>query len=829
MASGNTKSILSDLKKSFELQQRLNKGLKEYRDVLKEIKGLNKNIEFLKSSLVKQSIKEREATDELRTILRSRATYTRAEIKAAIERVKQERKNLVVIRDEIRAQKELLGIYEEQVKQVSKLGLAFQGTAKDLKGMSKGVTFIYNKLGSLDLFKFQKAIKSSALQMGILSSQSGFFSKRIQDVAMNTVEFGFDIENVAQMQTAYSDSLGRTVVMGQDAAESMAAMAKSTGLGSDGAGELAANMDMIGYSAKQTAGYVEQVMNDATSMGLNSTKVIKNIASNIKILNKYNFKNGAKGLAKMAEATTKMGVSLDMVSGMADKLFDIDGAVEMSAQLQVLGGEWSKLADPFKLMYMARNDMEGLTTSIINATKASAKFNAATGEFDISGLEMQRLRKIAEATGLDFQQLAQSAKEAAKFSKIDTQINFKADDATKQFIENTAMFDQKSGGYTIEINGNPKLLSALNDSDKEILQNQAKERENMKERAKSARSFDEVINNTITMFKQLLLPFLDTLTKDLGPRIDSFVKSFKENKWGEKIQQFASSVASFVGGIAEFIFKHPIWTVALFGVFEAAKWFANGLALRAGFNSAGGMGGAGGGGFLGMGGKMGKGMGGLLGGGMIGGINALGSSSTGEAIGNVAGGGIGGVLGSLFLSEFLGPLGTMLGAQAGSWLGGKLGSLFSDNQSSNTQPVGMNDGILKFDTNKKQINDGVVKFNPNDKFTKVDDGTMIAGTNVNGNKELAKILSSSAPQIQNKNSLIGNSQSGNVNYVNNKPSDIKVNLSDLNLNGVIELKIDNLTNKELGVELLKDPSFIRNISKMVNIATESAISGTKKA
>jgi len=35
---------------------------------------------------------------------------------------------------------------------------------------------------------------------------------------------------------------------------------------------------------------------------------------------------------------------------MADKLFDVEGAVDMSAQLQVMGGAWAKLADPFKLM-----------------------------------------------------------------------------------------------------------------------------------------------------------------------------------------------------------------------------------------------------------------------------------------------------------------------------------------------------------------------------------------------------------------------------------------------------------------------------------------------
>lgn len=41
------------------------------------------------------------------------------------------------------------------------------------------------------------------------------------------------------------------------------------------------------------------------------------------------------------------------------------------------------------------------------------------------------------------------------------------------------------------------------------------------------------------------------------------------------------------------------------------------------------------------------------------------------------------------------------------------------------------------------INDGVVKFNPRDKFMRVNDSTMIAGTNVDGNRQLARSINNS--------------------------------------------------------------------------------------
>jgi hypothetical protein len=51
----------------------------------------------------------------------------------------------------------------------------------------------------------------------------------------------------------------------------------------------------------------------------------------MKLLNKTNFKDGVKGLEAMGKLATKLGVKMDF-AGMSDKLWDIEGAVDMSAQ-----------------------------------------------------------------------------------------------------------------------------------------------------------------------------------------------------------------------------------------------------------------------------------------------------------------------------------------------------------------------------------------------------------------------------------------------------------------------------------------------------------------
>lgn len=825
-STNEAKNLANAIQQGLEIQKNLNKDSAEYFKYLKKVKDLTKTINKLKEEEIKiatRILKIREALE----------TLNEDDKKVALTAIKNEKETLALLEKQRAELERSRKVIAEQLKDANQIKVIFKSTGDDLKAIGKGLKSVYNFLGISDVFKMTKAIKTSALQMGILSNQSKSFSQGIQAAALDTVQYGEGIQEIAKIQSTYSDELGRTVELGKEGAKALAAMAVSTGLGEEGAGKLAADFDMVGLSAKRTADYIEQTMNDSHELGLNSSKVIKTISSNVKLLNKYNFKDGIKGLAKMAESVTKMGVSMDLVAGMSDKIFDIEGAVEMSAQLQVLGGEWSKLADPFKLMYLARNDMEGLTNSIINATKASATFNKRTHEFDISALEMQRLRKVAEATGLNFEELAQSAKNAAKFAAIKKQISYTFDEKTTKFIESTAMLDEK-GQAQIKVGATTKYLNALTDSDKSELQKYAAQKEDMETRAKESQTLDELWKNTVTMGKQLLIPLVSALNDKLYPIMDKLITRLKDPKLIDGIIKFSEGIANFVGGVANFVMKFPkisgAMVAALFGVFEIGKWYLNGLALGKGFNSvasAGGGGGIGGGGaangkgsFMGLskGGKLSTAMGGGIGGAVVGGLNALGSDSVGEGVGNVVGGIIGGAAGTL-LDEFIGPYGTILGAQIGSWLGGKVGGLFAG-------------GGNNANGEKQQVNpvqDGIIKFDQKDKFMKVNDSTMVAGTDKNGNKDLANAINGgNIPEIPNKNSLMNTAKRGNITppvQMPPSPAALTINFGELKFGGSIELKMGQNGSPELGKQLLNTPGFIRDISKMIHMETASAVAG----
>jgi hypothetical protein len=643
------------------------------------------------------------------------------------------------------------------------------------------------------------------------------------------------------MQADYSSEMGTMLSLTDSTNQAMAELAKGTVLGGDGASKLVGEMGLIGKSAEETRDYIQQTMNDAHKMGLNASKVLKNIQSNIKLLNKYNFKDGSKGLASMAQSATKLGLDMNLVTTMADKLFDIEGAVEMSAQLQVMGGEWAKLADPFKLMYMARNDMDALFKSVVNATKGIARLNKEGTEFEIPALEKQRLRKVAEQTGLSFEDLAASAKNAARFANISGQISIDVDPDTKEFISTTAKLN--NGKASIEINGSEKLLDALNQQDISQLKAIAADKKSLRDRAKDSQNFDDALKNTISLFKTAMLPVVEGLNETLIPLVrDMFAdKHFKQDlaDLGKRIGNFVAGVSSVIKTVGEIaVALGPTGTLAtmLIGgaLFEAGKWYANGVALGTGFNtvaSAGGGAPTGIGGFFKGGSKLMKYGGGALGGGLVGGIDAMNSDSVAEGAGNVIGGAIGGALGTLIPIP---GIGTMIGGFLGSKLGGWIGK----------QVDGTNDGYFESPVHDGHFDGlgpdfskgrGIIQ---GGKITPIDDGYFESpvhdghfdGLGPDFSKGRGIIQGGKITPIDNKDDLIAAKPKGVIDNVmsNTTPKELTIKFGEIKFGGSIVLtNPGNNLNVDLSQDLLKNQEFIRNITKMIHIEATKAINGGK--
>ncbi len=589
--------MADDIRKQLEEEARLRKLISEsaaeYLKLLKDIKAMHKNIAAIERERLKKEELIAELTRAQNDAILAGNTAERDRIQALIdlERVKKK-----ILEDELDTLNQTLKTMTNIAKETSKIGksLAFLTQAKnDVAAIVKTVQFGYGKMKSwAGLFDMDKSLRMASLSMGVLDKRGKIFRENIKGAASSTIDFGEGIKELGQLQASYSEDLGRSPILGEDSLKAIGALSVATTLGAEATSQMLTDFELQGMSAKSTAKFIEDTMNDASKTGLNATKVIKTIQQNMKLLNKYNFKGGVKGLKAMAETVTKLGIDMSSVTSMADKLFDIEGAIDMSSQLQVLGGAWSSLADPFHLMYMARNDMGGLTNEIANAAAQSAKFNAETKQFQVSALEMHRLRKVAEQTGMDYETLATAAKNTAKFTNIRKQIRINFDKNTKDFIENAATLNE-NGDAVIQLASGPKLVNQLNQLDKSAIDAMVSEKKSMVQRAKDSQTFDERLSNIITQFKQMLLPMLEGIDEELRPIVDKFADTLRSKEVKETFKKVAEAIGGFVATVGKFIYENPGWSLALFGLFEAAKWFKNGMALGAGFNSVASSGGGG--------------------------------------------------------------------------------------------------------------------------------------------------------------------------------------------------------------------------------------------
>jgi len=612
-AEDAAKEAIRLLEREAEIRAQMNSSYDDYIEAVKKARALQE-------TLTKNREIEKDIQDAVNSGKRNGVKLTKKEI--AVE--KEKLKIIQSQNDKIEAQVKLYKSAAKEVnvgamaagKAFNKLGQAAFKNFVDLPNMVKRA---WGELKGLGLFELDKAIKQSALSMGVLSKEGAFYRKNLKDAAAVTNSLGVDVKALAELQSSYSENLGRTVILSKEGAIGMAEMSKMTGLGAEGAAKMAADMDLQGLSAERTAGFVQETLDASSKMGLNATKVLKNVAGGIKLMDKYRFKEGTKGLAKMAQLVTRLGVDMNSVSGMAEKLFNIEGAVEMSAQLNVMGGAFAAMSDPFHLMFMARNDMQGLTEEIAKASQESISFNNATGEFDMSAEGMHRLRIIAEQTGVAYEDLVTMGKNMAKFEKVKTQVGFSIggsdeDKAMLDYISNKSSIG-KDGKAEIFIGGSRKLVSQLTSSDKKLIQSQIAQEETMRKRIEDSQSFDEQLTYFIADLKLALLPMIEAFNKPggLSDSLKDFVKKFNEpGGWKETIQLWAGKIGDFISSVGGWIIEHPKLTAAIWafskaaplivgaiklfgGIWDTIKWFKNGIALANGFNSAVSMGGGGGG------------------------------------------------------------------------------------------------------------------------------------------------------------------------------------------------------------------------------------------
>jgi hypothetical protein len=227
---------------------------------LKQIKSNQKETRRIEAEIERLQVRIFTATEDQR---------------GELERVIQlERQRLALIEEENQELQRQSQIYSHALRDASRLKATWTSMGRDIDKIKSGFGKIKDFIGATKIVDWEKAFRATQLSMGLSEQNTAAMSKNMTSAAMETTSFGYTIKDLAEMQGQFSDELGRSTMFSESTMKHMAAVSKATGLGTEGAAKFAAQMDLVGYGAGKTAEYIDQAMMDATSMGLNSTKVI---------------------------------------------------------------------------------------------------------------------------------------------------------------------------------------------------------------------------------------------------------------------------------------------------------------------------------------------------------------------------------------------------------------------------------------------------------------------------------------------------------------------------------------------------------------------------
>lgn len=207
----------------------------------------------------------------------------------------------------------------------------------------------------------------------------------------------------------------------------------------------------VGIGLNDSAKAIEDIGKRSASLGLSAKATSETLIKQIGRLNEFGFQNGVRGLGKMVQEAQALKINMDEIFKVAVDLYDPEKAINLAANLQVVGGAVGDLADPIKLMYDATNNVESLQTSIIGAARSLATYNAEQGRFEVTGVNLRRAKAMADALNISMGELTNMAvKGAAKFEAM-SQLDMFPDltDDQKEFVSNLSTIKDGRVGFDL--------------------------------------------------------------------------------------------------------------------------------------------------------------------------------------------------------------------------------------------------------------------------------------------------------------------------------------------------------------------------------------------
>jgi len=315
------------------------------------------------------------------------------------------------------------------------------------------------------IIKMSEDIQKEVLKLGtVIMKTVGEFNYGEENIekyknALFNVNFelanlGKTLEDYGKIQTTYSEGTGRAINLSGRDAMNVFATARLYGLDDSASAQLYSDMNIFNMSIEDGSDMLTLMYKKVSNMGLSTRKFGKDLAKNMKLAEKYDFKNGVKGLAEMTAWAEKMRFNMDNLPSALDKIQEggIEDVLSNSAQLQVLGGNFAMYSDPMAMIYEGFNDPDAYAKRLTEMTKGMGYFDKSIGSVHFSMSDQIMLRQYAKTAGLDYNDVRKQINEQMKQGEVMKTLRGSSwSDEQKGLLSSKAQWDKDEQTWKVNV------------------------------------------------------------------------------------------------------------------------------------------------------------------------------------------------------------------------------------------------------------------------------------------------------------------------------------------------------------------------------------------
>jgi len=352
-----------------------------------------------------------------------------------------------------------------------------------------------------------KESESLNKNFGLARSRIVEMQKAIADSARGVISLGGKISDATATIEKIAAGSRRNLIANEETVAQLYAANKVLNIDAQ---TLVEKFGSVGYEASQIGENLQESITKVQGLGLNASIIMKDVANNMEVMNRFQFEGGVQGLTKMAAQASMLRFDMKQTFDLANRVLNPEGAIEIASAFQRLGVSVGNLADPFALMNQSITDPSGLQNSLAEVAKTFTYFDEETKSFKINPQGVLTLKALEDQTHVSATEMSKMGLAAAELDRRLSDVSlaglkFENED-DKQYLANIAKMG-KGGKYEVELkDGTKKELQNLNQEEfDELIEQQKNAPKTMEDIAKSQLNvMEEVAYNTKATLDALL-------------------------------------------------------------------------------------------------------------------------------------------------------------------------------------------------------------------------------------------------------------------------------------------------------------------------------------